>query len=37
MGHGGGYVFASTHNIMPETEGWKSYEAFMAANEYRRI
>lgn len=28
---GGGYVFAATHNILPETPGEKTYAAYMAA------
>jgi uroporphyrinogen decarboxylase len=31
MAPGGGYVFAATHNILPETEGKKTYAAYMTA------
>jgi uroporphyrinogen decarboxylase len=31
MATGGGYVFAGTHNILPETPGEKTYAAYMAA------
>jgi len=32
---GGGYVFAATHNILPETEGEQTYTAYMTAVENR--
>ncbi|MFC2145661.1 uroporphyrinogen decarboxylase family protein [Actinomycetota bacterium] len=35
MAPGGGYIFAGTHNILPETEGESIHTAFMAAKEYR--
>jgi hypothetical protein len=35
MSPGGGYVFAATHNILPETPGEKTYTAYMAAARYR--
>ncbi len=35
MAPSGGYIFAGTHNILPETEGESIYTAFMAAKEYR--
>jgi len=31
MAEGGGYVFAGTHNILPETPGEKTYAAYMTA------
>jgi uroporphyrinogen decarboxylase len=31
MAPGGGFVFASTHNILPETEGKITYNAYMSA------
>jgi uroporphyrinogen decarboxylase len=31
MAPGGGYVFAATHNILPDAEGEKTYAAYMAA------
>jgi uroporphyrinogen decarboxylase len=35
MAPGGGYVFAATHNILPETPGEKTYAAYMRAVKYR--
>lgn len=35
MAPGGGYIFAGTHNILPETKGESIYTAFMTAKEYR--
>lgn len=35
MAPGGGYVFAGTHNILPETPGEKIYTAYMTAVENR--
>ena len=35
MAPGGGYVFAGTHNILPETSGEKIYTAYMTAVENR--
>jgi len=35
MAPGGGYVFAATHNILPETTGEKTYAAYMSAVKYR--
>lgn len=32
---GGGYVFAATHNILPETKGEQTYTAYMTAVENR--
>jgi uroporphyrinogen decarboxylase len=37
MSPGGGYVFAATHNILPETPGEKTYTAYMAAARYRSV
>jgi uroporphyrinogen decarboxylase len=31
MAPGGGYVFAATHNILPETPGEKTHAAYMTA------
>ena len=31
MAPGGGFVFAATHNILPETEGKTTYHAYMSA------
>ena len=35
MAPGGGYIFAGTHNILPETKGESVYTAYMAAKEFR--
>jgi len=35
MAPGGGYVFAATHNILPETLGEKTYTAYSSAVKYR--
>ncbi len=35
MAPGGGYIFAGTHNILPETKGESIYTAYMTAREYR--
>jgi uroporphyrinogen decarboxylase len=35
MAPGGGFVFAATHNILPETEGETTYTAYMTAKNYR--
>jgi uroporphyrinogen decarboxylase len=35
MAPGGGFIFAATHNILPETDGEKIYQAFMTAVENR--
>jgi len=35
MAPGGGYIFAGTHNILPETKGESVYTAFMTVREYR--
>jgi uroporphyrinogen decarboxylase len=35
MATGGGYVFSGTHNILPETEGVKTYTAFKTASKFR--
>ena len=35
MAPGGGYIFAGTHNILPETKGESVYTAYMAAREFR--
>jgi uroporphyrinogen decarboxylase len=35
MAPGGGYVFAATHNILPEIDGEKTYTAYMTAKENR--
>lgn len=35
MKPGGGYVFAGTHNILPETKGESIYTAYMTARENR--
>jgi uroporphyrinogen decarboxylase len=35
MAPGGGYVFAATHNILPETEGETTYTAYMTAKSCR--
>ena len=37
MAPGGGFVFAATHNILPETEGETTYTAYMTAKKYRRF
>ncbi len=35
MAPGGGFVFAGTHNILPETKGESIYAAYMAAKKHR--
>ena len=35
MAPGGGFVFAGTHNILPETKGESIYTAYMTAKKYR--
>lgn len=35
MAPGGGYIFAGTHNILPETKGESIYTAYMTVKEYR--
>jgi uroporphyrinogen decarboxylase len=35
MAPGGGYVFAATHNILPDTTGDRTYTAFMTAVQNR--
>ena len=36
MAPGGGYVFAATHNILPDTAGEKTYTAYMTAMKNRK-
>ena len=36
MAPGGGYVFAASHNILPETSGEKTDAAYLAAVEKRK-
>lgn len=35
MSPGGGYVFSATHNILPETDGEKTYTAYITAVQQR--
>lgn len=35
MAPGGGYIFAGTHNILPETKGESTYLVYITAKEYR--